>query len=588
MIEVFKYLIYLIEIVSLNIFHLDYPIGRGGFGKVWKVKCKLNNKYYAMKIMSKLKIIKKNSVKNINNEKKFLSILHNPFLVNMICSFQDNDNLYLVMDLLLGGDMRYHINKRAIYNRKKDENQLKFIAGCVLIGLNYIHENQIIHKDIKPENLVYDSKGYIHITDFGISKIFHPDNGKENSGTPGYMAPEVLFNKDHTYCVDYFSLGVILYELLMGKRPYHGHNKKDLRKDIVSRQARIKEDNIPDGFVKSETFLDCANFINSLLERKKEKRLGFNGFEEVKNHPWLIDFNWDDLINKRMNPFFIPPLGDNNYDKKYCNEPDKIGDETQNEFETIKNKVDYNKYFQNYSCNNKQFLEKIKILNEKQNKKKTILNQFFVKKNNILDIKKNINTIFQDKKMLRTFLKNNSQLMIGHNPMRTILGKNSNNEKSSIEAISIKSNKLNKNTYNDISLSTTKNNSNISSNNIINDYYPLYDKKNTKFNLYHKKLSKEEQSSLYNSVHMISHYKNKSQIDFYKKNSQKKLPFIYKHLKKSISVENLHNNKNNNFILKRNNERVYNPITLYEKYFPSRYSGISHYKNQYSYLNNYN
>ena len=588
MTEVFKYLIYIIEIVSLNIFHLDYPIGRGGFGKVWKVKCKLNNKYYAMKIMSKLKIIKKNSVKNINNEKKFLSILHNPFLVNMICSFQDNDNLYLVMDLLLGGDMRYHINKRAIYNRKKDENQLKFIAGCVLIGLNYIHENQIIHKDIKPENLVYDSKGYIHITDFGISKIFHPDNGKENSGTPGYMAPEVLFNKDHTYCVDYFSLGVILYELLMGKRPYHGHNKKDLRKDIVSRQARIKEDNIPDGFVKSDTFLDCSNFINSLLERKKEKRLGFNGFEEVKNHPWLIDFNWDDLINKRMNPFFIPPLGDNNYDKKYCNEPDKIGDETQNEYETIKNKVDYDKYFQNYSCNNKQFLEKIKILNEKQNKKKTILNQFFVKKNNILDIKKNINSIFQDKKMLRTFLKNNSQLMIGHNPIKTILGKNNNNEKSSIEAISIKQNKLNKNSYNDISLSTTKNNSNISSNNIINDYYPLYDKKNNKFNLYHKKLSKEEQSSLYNSVHMISHYKNKSQIDFYKKNSQKKLPFIYRHLKKSISVENLHNNKNNNFILNRNNERVYNPITLYGKYFPSRHSGISQYKNQYSYLNNYN
>ena len=588
MTEVFKYLIYIIEIVSLNIFHLDYPIGRGGFGKVWKVKCKLNNKYYAMKIMSKLKIIKKNSVKNINNEKKFLSILHNPFLVNMICSFQDNDNLYLVMDLLLGGDMRYHINKRAIYNRKKDENQLKFIAGCVLIGLNYIHENQIIHKDIKPENLVYDSKGYIHITDFGISKIFHPDNGKENSGTPGYMAPEVLFNKDHTYCVDYFSLGVILYELLMGKRPYHGHNKKDLRKDIVSRQARIKEDNIPDGFVKSDTFLDCSNFINSLLERKKEKRLGFNGFEEVKNHPWLIDFNWDDLINKRMNPFFIPPLSDNNYDKKYCNEPDKIGDETQNEYETIKNKVDYNKYFQNYSCNNKQFLEKIKILNEKQNKKKTILNQFFVKKNNILDIKKNINSIFQDKKMLRTFLKNNSQLMIGHNPIKTILGKNNNNEKSSIEAISIKQNKLNKNSYNDISLSTTKNNSNISSNNIINDYYPLYDKKNNKFNLYHKKLSKEEQSSLYNSVHMISHYKNKSQIDFYKKNSQKKLPFIYRHLKKSISVENLHNNKNNNFILNRNNERVYNPITLYGKYFPSRHSEISQYKNQYSYLNNYN
>ena len=572
---------------------MDYPIGRGGFGKVWKVKCKLNNKYYAMKIMSKLKIIKKNSVKNINNEKKFLSILHNPFLVNMICSFQDNDNLYLVMDLLLGGDMRFHINKRAIYNRKKDEKQLKFIAGCVLVGLNYIHENQIIHKDIKPENLVFDSRGYIHITDFGISKVFHPDNGKENSGTPGYMAPEVLFNKDHNYSVDFFSLGVCLYELLMGKRPYHGSNKKDLRKDIVSRQARIREDNIPDGFVKSDTFFDCANFINSLLERKKEKRLGYNGFEEIRNHPWLIDFNWEDLVNKKIYPVFIPPVGDNNYDKKYCNEPEKIGDETQNEYEAIKSKIDYNKLFQNYSCNNKQFLKNIKISNEKQNKKNTILNQFFVKKN-IFDIKKDINTIFKDKKLLRTFLRNNSQLINKRNTITNeIIKNNKNNGQSFMEAISNKgNNKLNKNSYNDISLSTTKNNSNISTNNIISDYHPLYEKKNNKINLYSKKFLKEEspfnQTNLYNSVHMISHYKNKSQIEFYKKNSQKKLPFIYKHLKKSISVENFHINKYNNLVNIQNMERIYNPVTLYGKYFPPKYSGINNHKNQYSYLNNYN
>ena len=572
---------------------MDYPIGRGGFGKVWKVKCKLNNKYYAMKIMSKLKIIKKNSVKNINNEKKFLSILHNPFLVNMICSFQDNDNLYLVMDLLLGGDMRFHINKRAIYNRKKDEKQLKFIAGCVLVGLNYIHENQIIHKDIKPENLVFDSRGYIHITDFGISKVFHPDNGKENSGTPGYMAPEVLFNKDHNYSVDFFSLGVCLYELLMGKRPYHGSNKKDLRKDIVSRQARIREDNIPDGFVKSDTFFDCANFINSLLERKKEKRLGYNGFEEIRNHPWLIDFNWEDLVNKKIYPVFIPPVGDNNYDKKYCNEPEKIGDETQNEYEAIKSKIDYNKLFQNYSCNNKQFLKNIKISNEKQNKKNTILNQFFVKKN-IFDIKKDINTIFKDKNLLRTFLRNNSQLINKRNTITNeIIKNNKNNGQSFMEAISNKgNNKLNKNSYNDISLSTTKNNSNISTNNIISDYHPLYEKKNNKINLYSKNFFKEEspfnQTNLYNSVHMISHYKNKSQIEFYKKNSQKKLPFIYKHLKKSISVENFHINKYNNLVNIQNMERIYNPVTLYGKYFPPKYSGINNHKNQYSYLNNYN
>ena len=318
--------------------------------------------------MSKLKIIKKNSVKNINNEKKFLSMLNNPFLVNMICSFQDNENLYLVMDLLLGGDMRYHINKKAVYNRKNDENQLKFIAGCVLVGLNYIHEKQIIHKDIKPENLVFDSRGYIHITDFGISKIYHPDNGKENSGTPGYMAPEVLFNKDHNFSVDYFSLGVILYELLMGRRPYHGHSKKELRKDVVSRQAKIKEDNIPDGLIKSNKFSLCADFINKLLERKKEKRLGYMNFKEIKDHPWLIDFNWDELITKKMQPYFVPPVSDSNYDKKYCNEPEKIGDETQKEYESIKNKYDYNKLFLNYSSNNKSFLEKINMVNEQKKK----------------------------------------------------------------------------------------------------------------------------------------------------------------------------------------------------------------------------
>ena len=546
-----------------------------------------------MKIMSKIKIIKKNSVKNINNEKKFLTILHNPFLVNMVCSFQDNENLYLVMDLLLGGDMRFHINKKAVYNRKKDEKQLKFVAGCVLLGLKYVHENNIIHKDIKPENLVYDSKGYIHITDFGISKIYHPDNGKENSGTPGYMAPEVLFNKDHNFSVDYFSLGVCLYELLMGKRPYHGHGKKELRKDIVSRQAKIKEENLPDDFFKSDKFYDCANFINELLERKKEKRLGYNGFDEIKNHPWLIDFNWEELKNKRMQPFFIPPFTDNNYDKKYCNEPEKIGDETQNEYESIKKKIDYNKFFLNYSCNNKQFLEKIKLSNEKNNRKTTtFLNQVFTKKN-FFTLKKDVNSIFKDKKLVRTFLKNNSQLILNQNHTKNILGKNNIKEKTSIEAIAIKpNNNLNRNSYNDISLSTTKNNSNISTNNILGDYYPFFDKKNTQLNSYNKRIIKDESSfnktNLCNSSHMISHYKNRSQIDFYKKNYQKKLPAIYKHLRKSVSVENLHNVKSSNFSLISNNEKLYNPITLYGKYYPFRNSGITQYKNHYSYNNKYN
>ena len=541
--------------------------------------------------MSKLKIIKKNSVKNINNEKKFLSMLNNPFLVNMICSFQDNENLYLVMDLLLGGDMRYHINKKAVYNRKNDENQLKFIAGCVLVGLNYIHEKQIIHKDIKPENLVFDSRGYIHITDFGISKIYHPDNGKENSGTPGYMAPEVLFNKDHNFSVDYFSLGVILYELLMGRRPYHGHSKKELRKDVVSRQAKIKEDNIPDGLIKSNKFSLCADFINKLLERKKEKRLGYMNFKEIKDHPWLIDFNWDELITKKMQPYFVPPVSDSNYDKKYCNEPEKIGDETQKEYESIKNKYDYNKLFLNYSSNNKSFLEKINMVNEQKKNKINIIEKEKKEQKNIFGMKKDINLLLKDTKILRALFKKENKILSNNNIIKKIINQDNERRNGSIKTLKVK-NKIKGNTYNDISLSTTKNNSNLSTNNIISDYYPIYNKDNNKFKSYNYKYIKDESNfnhTNFQSTKIIHYFKNRSQFDFYKKNTQKKLPFIYKHLKKSISVENIHKGKPNNNvfgILHKNEQK--NPISLYEKYFPLRRSSVNfQYKNPNSYINNY-
>ena len=541
--------------------------------------------------MSKLKIIKKNSVKNINNEKKFLSMLNNPFLVNMICSFQDNENLYLVMDLLLGGDMRYHINKKAVYNRKNDENQLKFIAGCVLVGLNYIHEKQIIHKDIKPENLVFDSRGYIHITDFGISKIYHPDNGKENSGTPGYMAPEVLFNKDHNFSVDYFSLGVILYELLMGRRPYHGHSKKELRKDVVSRQAKIKEDNIPDGLIKSNKFSLCADFINKLLERKKEKRLGYMNFKEIKDHPWLIDFNWDELITKKMQPYFVPPVSDSNYDKKYCNEPEKIGDETQKEYESIKNKYDYNKLFLNYSSNNKSFLEKINMVNEQKKNKINIIEKEKKEQKNIFGMKKDINLLLKDTKILRALFKKENKILSNNNIIKKIINQDNERRNGSIKTLKVK-NKIKGNTYNDISLSTTKNNSNLSTNNIISDYYPIYNKDNNKFKSYNYKYIKDESNfnhTNFQSTKIIHYFKNRSQFDFYKKNTQKKLPFIYKHLKKSISVENIHKGKPNNNvfgILHKNEQK--NPISLYDKYFPLRRSSVNfQYKNPNSYINNY-
>lgn len=122
------------------------------------------------------------------NEQKLLSMLRHPFLVNMRYAFQSSETLYLVMDLMKGGDLRYHIGSKRRFN----EEEVKFIIACIIISLEYLHTNSIIHRDIKPENLVLDEKGYVRVTDMGIARIWNPENSSETSGTPGYMAPEVM------------------------------------------------------------------------------------------------------------------------------------------------------------------------------------------------------------------------------------------------------------------------------------------------------------------------------------------------------------------------------------------------------------
>lgn len=149
---------------------------------------KKNNQYYAMKEMAKARIISKRSVDSVLNERIILSELKNQFIVNMYYAFQDRENLYLCMDLLTGGDLRYHINKR----RRFSEEQTKFFVCCLLSAFEYIHKKNIIHRDIKPENIVIDNNGYLRVTDFGIARYQKKENARETSGTPSYMAPEVL------------------------------------------------------------------------------------------------------------------------------------------------------------------------------------------------------------------------------------------------------------------------------------------------------------------------------------------------------------------------------------------------------------
>lgn len=141
------------------------------------------------------------------NERELLAQLRHPFLVNMIYAFQDRDNLYLIMDLMPGGDLRYHTGKYGSF----PEHIVKFFVCCIILGLEYMHANNIIHRDIKPENLVLDEKGYLRITDMGIARIHVPENYQDTSGTPGYMAPEVINRQNHSFCADFFAVGVIAY-----------------------------------------------------------------------------------------------------------------------------------------------------------------------------------------------------------------------------------------------------------------------------------------------------------------------------------------------------------------------------------------
>ena len=296
-----------------------YIIGRGGFGKVWKVRLRKTNELFALKEMSKVKIIDRRSEISIMSERNLLSTLHHPFIVNMYFAFQDFYNLYLVMDLLNGGDLRFHI----AHKKKFSEDQTKFIIANMLLALEYIHSKNIIHRDIKPENLVLELNGYLRITDFGVAKINEKDNSSETSGTPGYMAPEVILVQNHSFPSDFFALGVIGYEFMLGKRPYLGRGRKEIKQLIIAKQVKLGEEDLPEGWSK-----ESISFINSLLQRKPMKRLGYRGVGEIKNHEWMQSINWSLLEQKKIEAPFIPPLNEQNYDKRYCEGQDNVGETT--------------------------------------------------------------------------------------------------------------------------------------------------------------------------------------------------------------------------------------------------------------------
>ena len=324
--------------IDRNSFDFLGVIGKGGFGKVYRVRYKRNYKEFAMKEMSKAKIIEKNCVSSVLGERDILSKIHHPFIINMIFSFQDENNLYLVMNLFTGGDLRYQMN--IIHNFS--EEQSKFFMACLILGLEVIHANNIIHRDIKPENLVLDYKGYLKVTDFGIAKKQIKNNSNETSGTPGYMAPEVMSFQNHTVVVDYYAMGIICYELMMGVRPYIGENRNEIKEKILSRQIVIKNHDIPNGWSK-----ESADFINSLIQRKPTARLGYKGINQIKQHKWFNNFCWKDLYNMKIESPYIPS-GDDNYDSNFCEKEDNLNNQEKERLNQIMLSNEYKTSFKNY------------------------------------------------------------------------------------------------------------------------------------------------------------------------------------------------------------------------------------------------
>ena len=211
------------------------------------------------------------------------------------------------------------------------------------MGLEYIHSKNIIHRDIKPENLVLDENGYVRITDFGIAKLFSNNNAKETSGTPGYMAPEVMKGQNHSFTVDFFALGIMGYEFMLGKRPYSGRSRREIKEQMMSKNAQISLSEIPNGWSE-----EAADFFNKLLQRKPEIRLGHKGIFELKQHRWMKFFPTDKLFIKELESPFIPEKKDN-FDKKYCEANDSINIETKVRYEKYRNDIEYDNYFINFT-----------------------------------------------------------------------------------------------------------------------------------------------------------------------------------------------------------------------------------------------
>uniref|UniRef100_A0A8C5UEW8 cGMP-dependent protein kinase n=1 Tax=Malurus cyaneus samueli TaxID=2593467 RepID=A0A8C5UEW8_9PASS len=266
-------------------------LGVGGFGRVELVKVKNENMAFAMKCIKKKHVVDTKQQEHIYSEKKILEQICSPFIVKLYRTFKDNKYVYMLLEACLGGELWSLLRDRGSF----DEFTTKFCVGCVTEAFDYLHQIGIIYRDLKPENLILDAEGYIKLVDFGFAKKI--GSGQKTwtfCGTPEYVAPEVILSKGHDFSVDFWSLGILVYELLTGSPPFSGADQMMTYNLILKGIEKLD-------FPKIITRRP-EDLIRKLCRQNPTERLGNlrNGINDIKKHRWLSGFNWDSLKVRKL------------------------------------------------------------------------------------------------------------------------------------------------------------------------------------------------------------------------------------------------------------------------------------------------
>ncbi|KAI7858140.1 kinase-like domain-containing protein [Circinella umbellata] len=309
--------------IAFDSFDLLRVVGKGSFGKVYVVRKKDTNRIYAMKVLRKSRIISRSEVTHTMAEKTVLAKVSNPFIVPLKFAFQSPDKLYLVLAFINGGELFHHLQVEG----KFSEERSRFYTAELLSALECLHGFNVIYRDLKPENILIDYNGHIALCDFGLCKLNMTENERTNTfcGTPEYLAPELLLGQGYSKVVDWWTLGVLLYEMMTGLPPFYDENTNEMYRKILQDELRFPDD----------MSSDAKNLLRGLLTRDPNERLGNNGPEDIKNHPFFASIDWRKLLQKKMQPPFKPSVESaydtSNFDEEFTSEEplESLVDESQ-------------------------------------------------------------------------------------------------------------------------------------------------------------------------------------------------------------------------------------------------------------------